>query len=289
MAWLTVKEYAAQFNVSEKTVYRRIGDRTLTAQKLGRLWRIEVRAVDTFADFDDGTHQSFLKDLLDDAALELGRLRNRFPTVWRLSFRPEDPANSLERNRDGEIEWSLSVEREWGWKYVAQHLRTGMVHTIEALTHAKESFCRYCHRLVVIEDHYRLQVENLCPQKSGILVNESQFYRSIIECVDPDTRTPDRADYSKAHREDRVDVILSGALLFDAKDAESAEFWTGKHLLWRQQCLGVYKSSLTRFRGDFDAAAGTFISAVEELKAGRRVPGTCEMEPSASSCDDDSK
>ncbi|HEU0021495.1 MAG TPA: hypothetical protein VFR55_07475 [Dehalococcoidia bacterium] len=78
---------------------------------------------------EDSVHQEFLRDRLVWLMLELKPLVYTFPGVFRLSYRPEDPANRLKWLDEGgqkRMEWELEVERQPGWSSVQQHLTSGI-------------------------------------------------------------------------------------------------------------------------------------------------------------------
>ena len=230
---------------------------------------------------DESVHQEFLRGRLEAVMMELRHLRNNFPTVFHISYRPEDPANRLrwtEENGTVGIDWSLAVESEPGWSLVHQHLITGLPMVAEALDHVKGGYAQYCKGILTLEDGYRAAVGGLeLRDLLQVELNESHFYRSILSEVDKAGIAPGPEEYKYGALSGwGMSVAFDGMeLITRAADREVAEEWVARHLRWREEMREMHVSELRARREELVSAITVVISCVEELEQGGKVHGRC--------------
>ena len=284
MEWVNVQVYAKREGVSESTVYRLIKAKEVRAQRVGRQWRVALVEDALLTEASEHFHQGVVLDLILDAAFDLNRFQASLPTIWHLSYRPEDPSNSLEVSvSDGvkRVRWSMDCERETNWRFAIQHLETGLPNAWKALNEVSDSFGRYCHRLTEAEvSHRKLAQTHLRDDASeDLTIDNGRFFRFILGEVDEAGAEPSRQDYSLTTTGARVSARFRGAVILSAPTQEIAQRWTQWHLAWRRKFVKTIKPELSQLRASIKAGADVFAATASEVEIRGRVPGRCDRCP----------
>lgn len=281
MEWLSVKQYAKRKNVSEKTVRRMIDRGALTAEKVGRQWRIRLVQRDDSTAVDYRGHQEAVIYLLISASMDLKPLRNSFPTVFGFSYHLDDPSNGLHwvpTRGEQRVEWKLSTECDPGWQFMLKHLQSGLPNTLKALNDVKTSYGRYWKEISDRESVYRKRAKEFPDAEAlAVSLDDSRFFRSILSEVDKGSSVPSEEDYEVTTLSDSVLVKYAGAGILSAASEVDALSWMHRHLDWRKKFVNVYKPELVDLHTGVRMAADIFIKAAEDIELRSRVPGECQI------------
>jgi hypothetical protein len=228
----------------------------------------------------DHVHQEFLRDRLTWVMLELQPLPNSFPGVFRLSYRPEDPANRLkwlDKGGQQNMESELGAEQQPSWSLVQQHLLSGMPEAAQALVRVKHSYAAYCERLLTLEDNFRKRVQENVAQMAGRLeLNHSHFYRSILADVDKHGEAEKESEYRYGASQGYSFVAFAGVqLISQAVNSAGAQQWVELHQQWRLETRSEHLASLLKLRQDIRNNAWVVVTHIDDLEQGGPVPGRC--------------
>jgi hypothetical protein len=190
-----------------------------------------------------------------------------FPTVFQ-GYRP-DPSNRLWRETEGDvlrIKWSLPIERDFLWPSFFTGFQAYLPTAAEALNMTKDSYARYCQRLVELEDHYQERAKHSVEcGLDKVALNCSHFFRSILHEVDRDEFSPiTECQYTISPTDEGVSVAYLGIVLLEARNEASAKEWIGLHLEWRQE---IDRGELVQLRYHILEAARSLITGIEEVLA----------------------
>ncbi len=286
MEWLKVTQYAERYSQSPGHVRRLIRQGKLKAFKPAGsgTWRIALQENDRPTLGDDRAHQDVVADLLESALFEVRLVLERFPTVYKFSYRPDDPSNSLHEvteRHTRRVEFGFGVERESGWPSGREHLASGLPNTDKAWREIKTSVGEYWQKISERESDYIREAQT-CLDEEGRTVSPldvSRFYRSILSEVDKPPSTPSEEDYEIRPLQGRLLVTCEGSGIVSAETKPEALTWQARHLGWRRNFVNVHKPVLVLLREGAIAAAGSFIETVEDVLVRGRVPGMCQRCP----------
>ena len=225
-------------------------------------------------------HQAFLLDQLVGIKLEVKRFTTNFPTVWDGYRPPSNYLHFVEEGHERRIEWNPPCKQDPGWKFAEQHLQTGLPKALRAFRSVADSYARYSQELVTLEDRYREEVKKIRDGGPGeISINNSEFYRSILNEVDREISEPSRGDYTVAKVEEGYQASYPGSRgqvwLLAAESRSRVEEWIDRHFNWRNQLIVMDKGRILNLRREIQAGANLLVRSIEDVEADGYVPGTC--------------
>jgi excisionase family DNA binding protein len=289
---LKVKEVARRLSYSDRQVRDWLANGRLKGTKLPTgTWRVRQSELERFQStsakgqpqnesmgttsgavqlaVEAARHQEVVLDSLMGTQQELDWYRSSFPDVWRLSYRT-----------DSTFGWELLQEQEIGWPGACQHLQTGRPDTWQALQEVKGGLAQYSRRLTELEDACRKRVEKDTEYSpSKVKLNESHFYRSILDEVGKVGPDPGAGDYQQQAVVGGVSVAFGGVDLLWAANRESASYWIERRLKWRSEFIQQCRQELVQLRANIMNAAGDFVNSINEIRVSGNIPGSCDACP----------
>lgn len=228
-------------------------------------------------------HQEDLLYLLVGMRMVFDRFRERMCPVWETPFVPGAAVGNIQLvNEGGSWLWRMPFEHEHFYPFFLQHLDSGAPRASACLRTWREQGGEYSQLMAAVIEELKSRVAKRQGEPGGpAAINESHFYRSILEELDfPEWyHSPEQYTIALIANGCAVGYDSPGggrAGLLSAGTEEEAVQWRGLHMDWRQAFRASQEfQDLSRLRDQLKQAADTFCTFATTTELEAQVPGRC--------------